>query len=329
MKAVIYGNSLFSHDLAWGFEQIGWESYVVSPLSEQDMDDILTRHTPNLVITLGAPLEFKRNVLAYLSKRITPEMKYVHWDTDGISSKYYTSTSGEGIEMDVIYMSKPDIVFTMCPEMLELIRGKGIVAHRLDYAFSPLRHHPDTLPNEYNGQISLLGHAYVEIVKHCPEHYRFKSLGYLVRPLLQAGYKIDFYGEANRYRNLLRILFGDDVSGEMFHDYLRYIYTYKLYSGAFINLATQNHMHTVTKRTFEILGSGGFLLSADNAAIKELFVAGKDFEASSSAEQTIEIIEFYKKNPDRYNAVCASGLEAAQKHTYKQRAEYIVSKLMT
>lgn len=325
MKAVVYGHKIFSYDLAWGFEQLGWEAHVANPSTVQDMDDLLARLSPELLITLGAPLSLNRNILEYLSKRRTPNMTYVHWDTDGISSQLYRSVSGEGIEMDVINASKPDMVFTMCPEMLEFLKTKGIDSHRLDYAFCPINHHPAPPQKEYIGKIVLLGQSYLEIMLRSPDHYRYKSLGYLVRPLLESGYQVDFFGEPLRYRALLQAMWKINPPTEWFHPYLAYDNTHKLYSGAFINLATQNHLHTITKRTFEILGSGGFLLSADNAAIREHFVPGRDLEVTSSASQTLEIVEYYKKNPDKYIAIRANALKTIQNHTYKQRAESIVN----
>jgi spore maturation protein CgeB len=97
-------------------------------------------------------------------------------------------------------------------------------------------------------------------------------------------------------------------------------------SDLFVNLVTQNHEHTITKRTFEILGSGGFALSSDNTAIRELFVPGRDLAVSSSPEQTLELVRYYKEHPDEWRKVRDSAVLSVQNHTYKQRAEFIVQK---
>jgi len=92
-------------------------------------------------------------------------------------------------------------------------------------------------------------------------------------------------------------------------------------------LVTQNHAHTITKRTFEILGSGGFALSADNEAIRELFVPGRDLIVSASPNETMELVHYYEKNPDEWKKIRENAVISVEKHTYKQRAEYILELL--
>ena len=323
MKVLLIGNKIFSVDMLWGFQQTSCEVKSMNPTTAAQIDQILGDVNPDLLITLGAPLDYKREVLNYIGKRVTPRMKYIHWDTDGISSKYYRSVSGDGIEMDVIYAAKPDLVLTMCPEMLEFVRSKGYPCERMDYAYSPLSHHPMEGYDNDQYYINLMGNAYLSFFQHCPDHYRYTSIKILLKPLLENGYTVHFRGEPE-YRLLIKALLGVDVPPQYFHGYLPYEKTGALYNSSFINLVTQNHEQTITKRTFEILGSGGFALSSDNAGVRRLFTPGRDLVVSSSPEQTLELVEYYRKNPDKWLEIRKNAVSAVEKQTYKQRAEYIL-----
>lgn len=227
MKVLIYGHNIFAIDMLWGFLQIGCDAQIIHPASVEQIDKMFADINPDLLITLGSPLEFDPSILQYIGKRISSSMNYVHWDTDGISNTFYQTTSGEGIEMDLI----------------------------------------------------------------------------------------------------LKILLDLDVPIECFNGYLPYEKTCEIYNSSFINLVTQNHKNTITKRTFEIIGSGGFMISSDNIAIRQLFIPGKDLEVSSSPEQTLELVQYYANNLDAYNKIRENALISAQNNTYKQRVEYIISKL--
>ena len=323
MKVMLFGNPIFSVDMLWGFQQMGCEARLVNPTTEAQIERLFEDENPDVLLTLGAPLEYKREVLDYIGKRRPSHIKYIHWDTDGISSKHYQSVSGDGIEMDLIYLSKPDLVLTICPEMLELIRSKGFPCERMDYAYSPLTHHPMGGYENREYYINLVGNSYLNFFEYHPEHYRYTSIKILLKPLLENGYTVHFRGDTG-YRPLLKNLLGVDVPPQNFHGYLPYTKTCALYNSSFINLVTQNHEQTVTKRTFEILGSGGFILSSDNAGIRRLFVPGRDLAVSSSPEQTLELVEYYRSNPDKWMEVRKNAVDAVKNHTYKQRAQYIL-----
>ena len=114
--------------------------------------------------------------MEYLGKKRPDSIKHFHWDTDGITSTQYLSKSGDGIEMDVIYPSKPDLVLTMCPEMYEFIIKKGFACDIMHYAYSPLYHHPMKEPDEKRNYINLIGNSYSSFYRFHSEHYRYTSL---------------------------------------------------------------------------------------------------------------------------------------------------------
>lgn len=325
MKALVFGHYLFSADMAWGFNQAGHSAQIIKATTADQIERILGETDAEILITLGAPTEMRREVLEAIGKRQSPHYKYIHWDTDGISSTYFGSVSGDGIEMDDIYWAKPDLVLTMCPEMLEFVRSKGFPCEFMYYAYSPVSHHPMPGYNDKDRYISLIGNSYYMILGSHPDHYRYQSLKILLKPLVENGYAVHLYGE-NQYPPLIKKILGLDIPAVNYRGFLPYEQTCAAYNNSFINLVTQNHQHTVTKRTFEILGSGGFMLSADNSGLRELFVPGRDLVVSSSPEQTLELVRYYWERPDEWRKVRENAVLSVQNHTYKQRAEYIVQK---
>ena len=318
MKVMIYGNRLFSFDMLWGFLQAGCTASVVSFTKR-----VLKDSDTDLLITLGAPLELRQDVMEFLGSRRPSGITHIHWDTDGISSTYYRSKSGDGIEMDVIYAAKPDLVLTMCPEMREFVKRKNIACEMMYYAYSPLFHHPMAELDANEGQISLIGSSYATLYPFHPEHFRYASLKILIKPLIENGYPVQLYGD-DAYLPLINRILGVEMPRELYHGALPYERTCTVYNSSFINIVTQNHDRTITKRTFEILGSGGFILSSDNSEIRKLFTPGRDLVVSSSPEQTLELVKYYKDKKDEWRDVRKNARLSVRNHTYKQRAEYIL-----
>jgi spore maturation protein CgeB len=87
---------------------------------------------------------------------------------------------------------------------------------------------------------------------------------------------------------------------EWFKGTIPYAKTCDIYNSSFINLITQNHEQTITRRTFEILGSGGFGLSCYNTAIKDMFGNSGALAISSSPEETLDLVVYYRIIMDAY-----------------------------
>ena len=78
-----------------------------------------------------------------------------------------------------------------------------------------------------------------------------------------------------RYWDEMDHIIGRKIPDEWIHGYLPYTEANKVYSSADIVLGVQNHLTQVTQRTYEVLGSGGILLTNDTPEIRRLFQPGK------------------------------------------------------
>lgn len=319
MKVMIYGHSLFSIDMLWGAKQLGHDASLINPKSVQELERILVTAEPDLLMTLGSPAYFHTDILQYIGSRKTPHMKYIHWDTDGITWME--------LEMNHIRLSQPDKVFTVCPQMFEKLKKEKIPSDMLLFGVNSEIHHPGGEVDAYKGLITFAGGAYPEVVYRVPKHHRRLSMEVLFEPLLKQGYEIDFFGDF-RHKQVIKSLFGHDISNERIHGRCPYERIHEIYSNCFINLVVQNSEYATMKRTFEILGSGGFIMAYPNATLGELFSIGKDLVVSRTPEETLELVEYYKNNLDKYDEIRKNALKAVEEHTYKKRFEYITNQLV-
>lgn len=280
-----------------------------------ELEQQIQSFAPDILFTLGTPAYFSEELLTYVGNRKHPDTIYIHWDTDGITWKE--------IELRHIQRLKPDFVFTICPEMQQVVIKLRIPTYMLLYAYSPMFHHPAPQTLSIAGQITFTGSAYIEILKRQPPHYRRISMDTLFAPLLQHGKRIDFYGDDN-HGPLMYEFYQVNVPNEWLHGRVPYLKTFEIYNSSLVNLIAQNHPYTLTKRLFEVMGCGGFALAYENTAIREVFQPGKDVATARTPAQTLEILEYYTKNPEAYKNIRENALASSLNHTYKQRAQQIL-----
>jgi spore maturation protein CgeB len=319
MNILLLGlDDIFANDIFWGFEELGHK--VVSIYnSEKNFEQLMFGYKPDLLITFGSPSYYRNTeILESLKRRkLYTNAPYIHWDTDGITWK--------DIELELITISEPDIVFTVCPDMLQILQQLQITSYILPYAFCPKTHYPTVVDEEFTNKIAFVGSAYPEVLLNNPNHIRTKSFATIINPLLQANERIDFWGD-KRISYVIKELFHYYVEDNWNHERCSYGKTNDIYSNCFINLVPQNHNGHLTKRTFEILGAGGFILTYSTPEILSQFTNKKELIVSSCAEQTLELVSYYKNNPTEYQQVRMHAIEASHSHTYKQRAEYMILK---
>lgn len=318
MKVQIFGDHVFSDEFATGFREAGLEAECLKPATPDELEKAIRDAQPDIFMTLGTPTFYKQEMLAVVGRKPCPGTLYIHWDTDGVL--------WESLEVKVILLTRADMVFTICPVMQERIERLGIPCHVLPFASNPDMHHPTPEDGRYAGQISFVGSWYTPLAQTNPDHLRHRSMKVLFNPLFDNGREVHFYGYIARTYPYIKI-FGREFPRSCFHGHFPYEHIHKIFSGSFINLVPQNYEHSVIKRAFEIVGSGGFGLSYDTPAMRETFPPGNGFVYASSPQETLDIVEYYMTEPAAYDRVRENGLINASKHTYRQRAEVIISKL--
>ncbi len=103
-----------------------------------------------------------------------------------------------------------------------------------------------------------------------------------------------------------------------------------VYRTSKINLnITLRSIHTgIPLRAFEILGSGGFLLSNYQADFADCYTDGEDYVSYGSKDDMLDKIEYYLSNEKERKEIAQNGYEKTLKeHTYVRRLEKMLDDL--
>ncbi|MBD5448981.1 MAG: glycosyltransferase [Lachnospiraceae bacterium] len=89
-----------------------------------------------------------------------------------------------------------------------------------------------------------------------------------------------------------------------------------------LNISLRSIRSGIPLRAFDIMGSGGFLLSNYQADLLDDFVPGVDFEYYESKEDLVSKIGYYLAHDDERDAIAANGhRKVAAGHTFRQRVQ--------
>lgn len=307
---------MWIHGLPNGFRDAGHKVKVSGPLDKHTIYKLINDFVPDLVITMGWGPEnsskFKQQWIFEYTKKFN--IPHVYWATED-------PTSTEIFTLPYIQRTRPDFVFTICLDMVEVYKEKGIPAEHLDFGYHPIVHHPMDRDPRYYAPVALVANGYPKKLSYLPEHFRHKSLNTLIKPLLENNIRINFYG---RYWDEMKDILGVDIPSEWIHGYIDYTDANKVYSSSDIIIGLQNLPTQLTQRTYEILGSGGLLLTNDIPEIHRVFKAGKDLITSSSPEETVKLVNYFLQHFEMREKIRENGRKAVKKYSYEKRAEYMI-----
>lgn len=268
---------------------------------------------------------------------------YVGWGYDHTPAKQMLIRSlATGYKIPLIYWStedpnftevftlpllermKPDYVFTISAKTAQTFRELGYACEYMDFAFHPRIHHRVRPVQKYKADIAVVANAYPDVLMRYPQHYRRKAIDILIKPLLAAGYRIDFYG---RNWHLMKPFLGRSLPTRLIKEPIPYKEANQVYSSAKIILGLQNYRDMATQRTYEIAGSSGFLLTCSTSGVKKLLKPGQDAALSSSPQETLRLVRYYLANPKEREKVRKNGRLSIAPHTYTERARSMLDTL--
>ena len=93
-----------------------------------------------------------------------------------------------------------------------------------------------------------------------------------------------------------------------------------------LNITLRSIRSGIPLRGFDILGSGGFLLSNYQADFLDFFVPGEDFVYYESKKDLLQKLEYYLRHEDERKAIAKNGHDkVAAGHTYRHRVREILN----
>ncbi|MCY6485382.1 glycosyltransferase [Clostridium aestuarii] len=303
-----------------GFLDAGHEVKFLNSLAKKNIPKILSEFNPNLVVSMGWTPQNNDKKFQVIRRYIkTLNIPYIYWATEDPG---YTHM----FTLPFIQRTQPEFVFTICHERIKYYKKLGIKAGHLDFGYHESIHCPLKCESMYKSSIAVVANAYPNFLKKHPDHFRLKSIKTLIEPILKEKIHIDFWGnDWDKMNSILEY----DIPKECIRGYIPYTETNKVYSSADIIIGIQNQYNhpQLCQRTYEVLGSEGFLLTSDTPAVKHLFKPGQDLIVSSSPEDTIKLVRYYLERPEERDKIRINGKKTVAKHSYKHRAKYIIDTL--
>jgi len=316
-------SQIWIYGLPQAFKDAGHHVIISGPLTSNNIPRMITELKPDLAITIGWGLENTRQKQKWIGTYVHEAgIPLVYW---AVEDPAFTETWS----LPLIREIRPDFVFTISTATVDFYRQQGIKAAHLPFGYHPSVHSPGEVLSKYQCSIAVVANAYPDILTRLlanpvdfnklPNYYRLTSLYTLVRPLLAEKIRIDFWG---RDWDQIPQILGVDIPPEWQHGFLPYKEARNVYSSADLVLGLQNYPFQVTQRTFEILASGGVLLTDDTPAVRTLFKPGKELIGISSPEETVKTVQYYLNSPEKRRHISAQGQLAVKQHSYRERVKY-------
>lgn len=92
-----------------------------------------------------------------------------------------------------------------------------------------------------------------------------------------------------------------------------------------LNMTIKPIQTGLSLRVFDVMGSGGFLLTNYQEELPEMYEIGKEVEIFTSKEELVDKVDFYLRNDDARNKIALAGLERTKnEHTYEIRIAQMI-----
>lgn len=319
MKVLFLTNSpIWKQTLPLGFRNAGHEVLVSGPLRETRIPSLIQSFGPGLIVTMGWGLEQQHEQQIMIRNHVhAAGIPHVYWATE--DPNFTTEFT-----LPLLQTMQPDFVFTICERRVPFYENQGIHAAHLDFGYGPWIHRRTKRRSRYHHDIVVVANAYPEVLERYPTHYRMKSIRRLIRPLVHKGVRIDFYG---RDWDKMGHILDANIPRDWLHGPLPYSEGYKVYNSARVVIGLQNYRHMVTMRTYEVMASGGFLLTSDTPGVRRLATPGRDLIVSSSARETARLVHYYLKASNLRHRIRHHGRDTVRPHSYTVRAQEMVEVL--
>lgn len=309
---------MWIHGLPNGFRDLGHEVMVSGSLTVANIRTTISTFKPQLIVMMGWTDEHTALKQRWISLYVKPtKIPLIYWATED-------PTHTQRFTLPLVKNIRPDFIFTICPSRVNDYHNIGLRAAHLDFGYHQKIHHRTAPQEQYRCSIAVVANAYPKILTMYPEHFRINSLKTLIQPLLKANIRVDFWG---RHWDCMEPLIETTIPTEWLHGYLDYPEAAKIYSSADIVIGLQNHPTQLTQRTYEILGSEGFLLTSDTPEIRRWFVPGADLIVSASPDETVDQVRYYSEHPEEREKIRQQSGTNISLHSYKFRAQQMIEVL--
>ncbi|MDO8490195.1 MAG: glycosyltransferase [bacterium] len=242
-------------------------------------------------------------------RAVLPAAEIICFNPDNPFNTWHYGVSNDWIRRSI---SLYDIYFIWGRFLIEPLKRAG--ARRVEYlpfAFDPLRHHPQTVSeDEYN--------VYASDVAFAGSWDEERE--YWISQLID--YEIKIWGNAwqSSSGNIREKWQGRPVYGS---ELGKVCTSTKIV----LNFIRKQNGDAHNMRTFEIPAYGGFLLSTRTQEQADFFEEGKEMAFFSSPQELREKIDYYLLHDNERSRIAHAGYQAVQKHSFFERAKFVLSRI--
>ena len=306
-------SSKYTLGLPQGFRALQCPVYVLRDLNKHSIREAVADFQPDLLLTTG--WAFRRYERKYIDLLVAQAAKYkvkhVYWATE--DPRWTKECS-----LRCAKIFQPDAILTIHPGSIAAYQSLGIPAGHLDFGCNPEFNKQEPACEKYAYDIALVGNG-----GKAWKSLRKESVQILLQPLVERGYRLAIWGK--RWDRFNEELFGFSIPKQILKGELPYEETNRVYNSAKIILGLQNDREMLTSRTFEVLASGGFLLTVPTGAVRNLFANKVHLVCSAAPHETVRLVDYYLQNSQAREAIVRQGQqEVYGKHTYQERARQIL-----
>ncbi|BBH25013.1 spore protein YkvP [Paenibacillus baekrokdamisoli] len=283
-------------NFCWALEELGHQVYYLNEITEQLFDDAVRDFKPDMTFGMGWDfLQSRTDILPQIKARHNlfhlyfAEEDWLHYI--GLSKPYVSTVQTHFV------LSRS---YNCVPKYKEM----GINATYLDVGSNPSFHRPLKPVPHYQCDVSVVVNG-----QFIYDIFRRKSLSDLVYPLFDAPFDTRIRGrdwDTELPRNI-----GITANPKMLYGILPYQETPLVHNSAKINISVQTVEDQLSSRTYDILASGGFLLTSDSPGVRARLKPGINCVVSNSPEETIELIKYYLKHEGKREDIARKGREFA------------------
>lgn len=287
------------------FESIGHQVYHLDKITEDTMNDAIRIFQPEAAVDMGWDAVHVPGQISILRNFAKNHGIYRVYFADEDWFHFYDWSKR------YVQLSSPDFVFTRSPSCIMQYEKLGIKSAYLDVGSNAIIHRPVAPDPAFACDVVVIANAQLGY-----DIFRRKSIGDLVVPLFDQSYQTMIWG---RGWGQATEVFGRSPAPQMIRGMVPYHKTAKLYNSAKISISIQTVEDQLSNRTYDILSSGGFMLTSDTQAVREKLTPGVHCEVSGSPEETLEKISYYLANEGARLRIAKAGYELAREHFVFQK----------
>lgn len=314
----IESDARFKFGLPLGFRDAGHTILICTMSEPYELNNLIKHFKPHLSILMGwSALHTLDNIDTIKEALRNNTVPYVYWATED-------PTFTELYSIPLIKRLDPFCIFSVSSQTVKQYIESGYIAHYLPFGYQPSIF-KKTLLSHSQYRISLAANAYPNVLLYEPKHFRRRSISLLLNPLIERRIQVDIWG---KHWDRMQPYLTYAIPKECLHGPMHYLKTNELYNISDVILGLQNYNSDVlAMRTYEILGSGGFLITSFHQKLMTDFIPGKDFIMIDCEDTTADYVLFYLNHPDARKKIQASGMLSVAQHTYFHRANEMIRRL--